>query len=143
MKTMARISILLLIWTLILVACADQEAEPQEAAGLANPASVYCQEQGGKLVIQKRGDGGEYGVCLFEDNRQCEEWAMYRGDCPLGGIKVTGYITEAAVYCAISGGEYAILDRSGAEDEQGSCTLTTGKTCDVWEFFNGTCTASQ
>ena len=30
---------------------------------IANPASVNCTKQGGQLVIQKRGDGGEYGVC--------------------------------------------------------------------------------
>jgi putative hemolysin len=32
---------------------------------------------------------GQYGVCFFEDNRQCEEWALLRGDCPVGGKKVT------------------------------------------------------
>jgi putative hemolysin len=43
---------------------------------LPNPASVDCVKKGGKVVIEKRGDGGEYGICLFEGNRQCEEWAM-------------------------------------------------------------------
>jgi putative hemolysin len=28
-----------------------------------------CIEKGGTLEILKRGDGGEYGVCFFEDNR--------------------------------------------------------------------------
>ena len=27
-----------------------------------------------------------------------------RGDCPVGGVKVTGYVTPAARYCAITGG---------------------------------------
>ena len=40
---------------------------------MANPASANYVKQGGTLTIQKRGDGGEYGICLFEDNRQCEE----------------------------------------------------------------------
>ena len=55
----------------------------------ANPASENCVKQGGTVSIQTRGDGGQYGVCMFEDNKQCEEWAMLRGDCPVGGIKVT------------------------------------------------------
>mgnify|MGYP003704916783 CR=1 FL=1 len=25
-------------------------------------------------------------VCVFADNRQCEEWAMMRDRCPVGGI---------------------------------------------------------
>jgi hypothetical protein len=32
-------------------------------------------------------------VCVFGDNRQCEEWALMRGQCPAGGIRVTGYVT--------------------------------------------------
>lgn len=109
---------------------------------MANPASVNCIEQGGTLEIEERGDGGQFGVCYFEDNRQCEEWALLRGDCPVGGVKVTGYVTPAARYCAITGGTYAITGNSGAEDEQGTCTLANGATCDVWAYYNGTCDAS-
>ena len=72
----------------------------------ANPASQNCVQQGGKLVIE-RGPGGEIGMCLFEDNRQCEEWALLRGLCPAGGIRVTGYATPEERLCAIRGGEYA------------------------------------
>jgi hypothetical protein len=143
MKTIFRILILIVISTLVLAACATEEPTPESAVGMANPASVYCEEQGGTVVNKMRGDLGEYGVCIFEDNLQCEEWAMYRGECPVGGIKVTGYVTEAAVFCAITGGEYAVTDKSGAEDEQGTCTFKSGKTCDVWEYYNGACTASE
>lgn len=40
---------------------------------IANPASQNCLEQGGTLSLEERGDGGQFGVCCFEDNRQCEE----------------------------------------------------------------------
>ena len=59
---------------------------PANRTTIANPASVYCIDHGGTLSIQKRGDGGEYGICIFEEGRQCEEWAMMRGACPVGGI---------------------------------------------------------
>ena len=106
---------------------------------IANPASENCIQQGGTLVIQERSDGGQYGVCFFEDNRQCEEWAMLRGDCPVGGVKVTGYVTPAAQYCAITGGEYQVTGSSNTEQEQGTCTFKNGQTCDVWEYFAGKC----
>ena len=48
--------------------------------GMANPASVNCTTKGGTLEIRQDGSGGQYGVCLFEDNRQCEEWALFNGD---------------------------------------------------------------
>ncbi len=102
-------------------------AQPQIGAQIANPASVNCTKQGGTLTIQKRGDGGEYGVCVFEDNRQCEEWALLNGDCPVGGLKITGYVTPAAQYCAITGGTYTITGNSGASNETGTCTFKNGK----------------
>lgn len=119
---------------------APQAAPTQEpTAAIANPASENCVAQGGTLEIRQRPDGGQYGVCLFEDNRQCEEWALMRGDCPVGGLKITGYITDAAQYCAITGGTYTITGAGNTDKEQGTCTLKTGQTCDVWEYFQGTC----
>lgn len=113
------------------------------AAQLANPASQNCVDQGGTLSIQQRGDGGEYGICMFEDNLQCEEWAMLRGDCPVGGIKVTGYVTPAAQYCPITGGEYAVTGNSNTEDEQGTCTFKNGKVCDAGDYYNGQCSPND
>jgi putative hemolysin len=45
---------------------------------IANPASVYCEEQGGKLQIKKNLDGSEYGWCVLTDGRQCDEWNFFR-----------------------------------------------------------------
>ena len=115
------------------------DATQPPAANMANPASENCIKQGGQLVIQKRGDGGEYGICLFEDNRQCEEWALLNGDCPVGGLKVTGYITPAAQYCAITGGTYDITGNSGTPNETGTCTFMNGQTCDAIDYYNGKC----
>jgi putative hemolysin len=146
MRHLTRSILSLLLVAIFLGACSapapqstPAPAQPQPTPGMANPASENCVKQGGTLSIQKRGDGGEYGICLFEDARQCEEWAMMRGECPVGGIKVTGYLTPAAQYCAITGGEYAITGNSGEENEQGTCTFKNGKKCDVWDYFNGKC----
>ena len=130
--------------TATVVGCASttqpQPTPTQESAGqIANPASENCAEQGGTLAIQERSDGGQYGVCIFEDNGQCEEWAMFRGDCPVGGVKITGYVTPAAQYCAITGGEYQVTDSSNTDQERGTCTFKNGQTCDVWEYFAGEC----
>ncbi|MFH1253512.1 MAG: DUF333 domain-containing protein [Candidatus Uhrbacteria bacterium] len=110
------------------------------AIGLANPASVNCTEKGGTLQIEKRPDGGEFGVCYFEDNRQCEEWALMRGDCPVGGRKVTGYITEAGRYCAITGGEYTTTEvNDWPENEKGTCKLPGGEICEAETYYGGSC----
>jgi putative hemolysin/plastocyanin len=116
-----------------------KQPTPTPEAPPGNPASEYCIAQGGTEKFQTRGDGGEYGVCMFGDNKQCEEWAMYNGYCKVGGVKITGYSTDAAVYCAILGGTYAATTNIGAADEQGTCSLPSGVTCDVWELYNGIC----
>lgn len=106
--------------------------------GMANPASVNCQKVGGVLRIEKKPPArSEYGVCYFDDNRQCEEWALFRGECPVGGLKVTGYVTPAARYCAITGGRYVVTGHDG--EEQGTCTYKEGNVCDVWDLWEGRC----
>ncbi len=108
-----------------------------EALALANPASTYCIEKGGKLVIQQRGDGGEYGICVFLDNRQCEEWALFRGNCPVGGVKVTGYTSQAQIYCAIQGGRTIAVEP--ALEKTTPCVLPDGSQCMLTAFFDGHC----
>lgn len=63
-----------------LAACAAPEPEPPTPGpiGMANPASVHCEREGGRLDIRRDSDGGQYGVCVFADGRQCEEWALFR-----------------------------------------------------------------
>lgn len=73
------------IWVILatastLAACAQTSAEPK--IGMANPASVFCEKQGGKSVNRKNADGGEYGVCVFADGREVEEWAYFRANSP-------------------------------------------------------------
>ncbi|MBU1866793.1 MAG: DUF333 domain-containing protein, partial [Actinobacteria bacterium] len=29
-------------------------------------------------------DGGTYGVCVFPDGSECDEWAFFRGECEPG-----------------------------------------------------------
>lgn len=114
-------------------------AQGQRSPQLANPASARCVEQGGTLKIEARPDGGQYGVCIFVDNYQCEEWALFRGECPKGGLRVTGYVTPAGRFCAITGGRYTVSSPPTAAVEKGVCSLPGGKTCDADAYYAGTC----
>lgn len=55
--------------------CGRQEPT---AVLVANPASVYCVEQGGTLEIRTATDGGQLGWCKFSDGRECDEWDFFR-----------------------------------------------------------------
>lgn len=117
---------------------AQIDSNTQAIAQLANPASVNCLKLGGNLVIQKRVDGGEYGVCFFEDNRQCEEWALLRGDCPVGGLKITGYENNAEIYCVITGGKI-----EGLNTDTPMCKIIDGTLCTAQANFIGQCPDSN
>ncbi|HVZ66758.1 MAG TPA: DUF333 domain-containing protein [Patescibacteria group bacterium] len=110
----------------------NSHTAPTSAPSLANPASVNCAKQGGTTVIMTMGNGGQYGLCQFEDNMNCEEWAMMRGQCPVGGIKTTGYDTIQQKYCAWIGGKtFAVANAK--------CTLPNGTVCSDDALYNGTC----
>ena len=56
----------------------------EENVVLPNPASVYCEENGGILEIREDDSGGQVGICVFPDGSECEEWAFYREECQKG-----------------------------------------------------------
>lgn len=110
--------------------------EKKGSAQIANPASENCVKLGGKLTIEKNGKGGEYGVCHFEEGRLCEEWALFRGECPREGVKVTGYDNKEQIYCAILGGKTVA-------EENATCTLPDGTVCGDKDLYNGDCPRKQ
>lgn len=67
---------LMMVTTALLCGCAEKSNKPSHAM-LANPASVYCKEQGGKLEIRREKDG-EVGYCHLAYGRIVEEWTLFR-----------------------------------------------------------------
>jgi uncharacterized protein len=47
---------------------------------IANPASTFCVNNGGKLDIRTAEDGSQTGYCTIK-GQECEEWALFRGEC--------------------------------------------------------------
>jgi putative hemolysin len=88
LKRKMKIIIPFTIILMAMAACtATQNQSPEPAAtdkpqaGMPNPASVYCIQQGNKLEIRTAADGSQSGVCIFPDGSSCDEWAYFRGEC--------------------------------------------------------------
>ena len=62
-------------------AATEPVATDMPQAGMPNPASVYCTQNGNKLEIRTAADGSQNGICIFSDGSSCDEWAYYRGEC--------------------------------------------------------------
>jgi putative hemolysin len=66
-----------------LVACEDEkEASDSDAVGLANPAAVFCVEQGGRSEIRTADDGSQTGMCILPDGTEVDDWDYYREHHP-------------------------------------------------------------
>jgi uncharacterized protein len=83
----------------LLSACAGTEkTQSPVQVGMANPASVFCVEQGGKLEIRKTAQG-ESGYCHLSTGQVVEEWQFFRSQQPkciaesaktlIGSVKLT------------------------------------------------------
>lgn len=80
---------LFIFMMILMAACTARQDETNEPAAtdisnMANPASVYCEENGNTLEIHAAVDGSQSGVCVFPDGRSCDEWAYFRGECGPG-----------------------------------------------------------
>jgi len=83
-----QISILVICFAALLIAgCAILQQTSTitgNPVAVANPASIKCEQDGGQDKILYDQNGGQYGLCMFNDGSVCEEWAYYRGDCQKG-----------------------------------------------------------
>jgi putative hemolysin len=101
----------------------EPTSQPSGAPGLANPASVYCEGLGYTLDL-RTDDSGSYGVCIFPDGSECDEWDFLAGRC---------------------GQEYSYCEQHGfiLEAEEGSnigsCVFTDGSSCMELDYFEGRC----
>lgn len=99
------------------------------SAQLVNPASELCAAKGGRLMIDRLPSGGEFGICDFGNGRQCEEWSLFRGTCPEGGVDVLALTDPASRYCALTGNEVM----------GGNKCRVGGLLCDMTDFHQGVC----
>lgn len=69
--------------TITLTACqSTPKQEKPEMVGMANPASVFCVKQGGKLEARQDAQGNEYVMCHLPNGQVVEEWEYFRKHAP-------------------------------------------------------------
>lgn len=71
----------------------SKEAEP--SVGLPNPASALCLEAGGQLEAVVT-PAGESANCVFPSGESCDEWAFFRGECPIVGVSNTALYSNGS-----------------------------------------------
>ncbi len=123
---MSRASTFWLLAAMIALTAAGCSAPTQ--VEIANPASVYCADRGFQSEVRTDADGNQYGMCIFPDGSECEEWAFFRGEC---GLEYT--------YCAQQGYTPEIQQQEGGSTSV-ICRFPDGATCPELDYLNGSCT---
>ena len=80
MSRNSRMVLIMMMGLLILAACASAP----ETDEVPNPASVFCEQNGGKLELRQDASGATAGICVFPDGSECDEWAYFRKECKPG-----------------------------------------------------------
>ena len=137
---------ILILLAVLAAGCTQQAPVPPVTtpgqSAIANPASVYCGQNGGTVEIIKGTSGGEFGMCTFANGTSCEEWALFRGEgCKAGMAAVTttpviGMANPASVACGKAGGITGMM-KDAAGGEYGMCTFANGTSCEEWALFRG------
>jgi putative hemolysin len=107
-------------------ATSDSTATDMPQAGIPNPASVYCTQNGNKSEIHTAADGGQSGLCIFPDGNICDEWAYFRGECgPAAQKSPTPIMTVEAP---------ANASDSGTEDQASGGYMPPGTTDEIADW---------
>ena len=112
---------------------------------VANPASVFCVESGGSLSMNTTADGTT-GTCTFPSGEQCEEWALFRGECDVEGVSKRATYTNdtnivRVVYriqkntAVIHAADFGIenIETHAAASASGARYLSDDARLEVWE----------
>lgn len=131
------LSFLLIVLLVVLVACqqatVEQPAAPvvdegetsaEPAAGLANPAAVYCEGLGYRLESRET-DAGMDAACIFPDGDECDQWDFLAGRCG-----------QEYSYCLSQGGIRLKVEQ---DSNIGTCVFADGSGCPEMPFFQGEC----
>jgi uncharacterized protein len=65
------------LMAVVLVSCGD-DADDTPRPGIPNPASIFCEEQGGVVRIDTATDGSQSGICVLPDGTEVDEWELFR-----------------------------------------------------------------
>jgi putative hemolysin len=133
----------ILTFTIILIMLTSC-TPPQTQAGLPNPASVYCEQNGNKLEIRTATDGSQSGVCFFPDGSECDEWAYYREECgPAAQISTTPAAAVEAVSDASGSGPGGSAGTGGNSPGSSMSPGATEAIVDWWGVIKSTELGSQ
>lgn len=104
---------------------------------MANPASVFCEDNGGTLEIVTDSEGGQKGMCTLSDGTVCEEWVYFRGECGTPTGHTCTEEQKAAEICTL---EYRPVCGDDGVTYGNKCAACTSKKIDSWT--SGDCAAA-
>lgn len=79
MRRHRRVTAIVMVAMLSVAAGCGDDGNDDEPA-VPNPASVFCEEQGGQVEIERDDAGNERGICVLPDGTRVDEWEYFRAN---------------------------------------------------------------
>lgn len=96
----------------LLSGCTTTGVGPSAVVVLENPATIFCEEQGGKIEKREDHQRNEAGFCVMPDGRECDAVNFFHNKCEL----------TMPVLMGVSGSEeYHLATEQGCDSEQQIC----------------------
>jgi putative hemolysin len=133
-----KLFILSIILVILMTGCIKKT---NNNTSLPNPASQFCEDNGGKLEIRTAADGSQSGVCVFPDGSECDEWDYFHSECQPGDSLQEGnsaLANPASVYCQENDGKLEIRTADDGS-QSGVCVFSDGSECEEWAYLSGVC----
>jgi len=128
---------LLFFLAINILGCKNTETKNEVASETQSKITTkkeICANLKGTIKKETRGNGQEYKVCEWKQNKICELESLKKELCTPETINLSQKEKPEQRYCIIRGGKY-----SETKTGKGKCTLPNEKMCAAQDFFNGNC----
>lgn len=77
------IMLALVLCYVLVVSFWNKNKENESSVQIPNPSATNCIQEGYEYEIRTNPDGSQTGYCISSEEKECEAWEYFRGECEL------------------------------------------------------------
>lgn len=119
----------------------DEDVGNPLIVGMGDPSAANCEEKGYTTETLYSTDGGQYGLCLFGDDKACDTWAYYREECDESNPILSSYCEENGGELTSRSVDWGTVEGVSPAEYQ-VCTID-GMECVENDYYSNNCMSEE